>query len=193
MSTVCALQRGVVLALALTPLAPLSPVVADEAARLVPSADGQELIDAAAGLAWARCPQGQRWDGGQCAGEAVLATHAQALAFARAHSAAEGQSWRLPRVPELKHFFERLRLGKEAALLASAGPAGWYWSSTTRIESEAVNPYAYRNVERGATQRQVDRLVVNTGWAVQQPGGAARGDMAKRETLAVRLVRPLQP
>jgi hypothetical protein len=186
-----ALPHAALLALAL--LGPLAPARADEPARLVPSADGQELIDAAAGLAWARCPQGQRWDGRRCAGQAVLATHAQALAFARAHSSAEGQAWRLPRVPELKHFFERLPLGGDAALLASAGPAGWYWTGTTRIEREAVNPYAYRNVERGATQRQVDRLVVNTGWAVQQPGGAVRGDMAKRETLAVRLVRPLQP
>ncbi len=191
MTALRTLPHAALLALAL--LGPLAPARADEPARLVPSADGQELIDAAAGLAWARCPQGQRWDGRRCAGEAVLATHAQALAFARAHAQAEGQAWRLPRVPELKHFFERLPLGREAALLASAGPAGWYWTGTTRIESEAVNPYAYRNVERGATQRQVDRLVVNTGWAVQQPGGAVRGDMARRETLAVRLVRPLQP
>lgn len=166
---------------------------ADEPARLVPSADGQELIDAAAGLAWARCAQGLRWDGRRCAGEAALATHAQALAFARARAQADGRPWRLPRVPELKHFFERLPLGKDPALQASAEPAGWYWTGTTRIDSEAVNPYAYRSVERGATQRQVDRLVVNTGWAVQQPGGALRGDMAKRETLAVRLVRPLSP
>jgi hypothetical protein len=96
-------------------------------------------------------------------------------------------------VPELKHFFERLPLGKDPALLASAEPAGWYWTGTSRIDSETVNPYAYRNVERGVTQRQVERLVVTAGWAVQQPGAAVRGDMAKRETLAVRLVRPLQP
>jgi len=167
--------------------------VADEAARLVPSADGREWIDAAAGLAWTRCVQGMEWDGRRCVGEPVLATHAQALAFARAHAEADGRPWRLPRVIEFKHFLERFRPGKDAALQASMGPAGWYWTGSTRIESEAVNQYSYRNVQRGAAPGHVDRLAVQTGWAVEQPGGAASGDMARREKLAVRFVRALQP
>jgi len=166
---------------------------ADDTPRLLASADGAELIDAAAGLAWSRCVLGMHWDGRRCAGEAVLATHAQALAFARAHGEAAGKAWRLPRVPELKHFIERLPQGRDPALLASAGPAGWYWTGSTRIDSAAVNPYNYRNIESGGSQRQVDRLVPQMGWAVQQPGGAARGDVAKRERLALRLVRPLKP
>lgn len=170
-----------------------APAWAVEAARLVPSADGSELVDAAAGLAWSRCVAGMNWDGRRCAGEPLLATHAQALAFARAHAQAEGLAWRLPRVPELKHFLERLPQGKEAALLASAGPAGWYWTGSTRIDSEATNPYTYRNVERGSVKGQIDRLDVQTGWAVQQPGGGVRGGVARREKLALRLVRPLQP
>ncbi|MDR7268277.1 hypothetical protein J2X20_000906 [Pelomonas saccharophila] len=180
-----------VLTLALALGAP-SLAAADEAARLVPSADGRELIDAAAGLAWSRCVEGMKWDGRRCSGEPVLATHAQALALARARSEAEGRSWRMPRVTELKRFFEHLARAQAAATLAPAAPKGWYWTGTTRIESEAVNPYSYRNVERGASQRQVDRLSVQQGWAVEQPGGAPR-DMAKREQLSVRLVRPLQP
>jgi hypothetical protein len=168
-------------------------VLADEAARLVPSADGRELIDSAAGLAWSRCVQGMSWDGRRCVGEPVLATHAQALAFARTHAEADGRPWRLPRVVEFRHFLERLQHGKDAALLASLGPTGWYWTGTTRIESEAVNQYSYRNIERGAAPGQVDRLVLQTGWAVEQPGGNARGDVARREKLAVRLVRVLQP
>lgn len=186
------MRYQLVSALALALLCWLRPATADEPARLVPGNDGSELIDAAAGLAWSRCVQGMSWDGQRCTGEPVLATHAQALAFARARSEAEGRLWRLPRVPEIKHFFARVQLGKEPALLASIGPEGWYGTGSTRIESEAVNIYSYRNVERGSSQRQVDRLAVNTGWAAQQPGGAVRSDMPKREKLAVRLVRPLQ-
>lgn len=170
-----------------------APLRADETARLQASADGQEVIDAAAGLAWSRCVVGMRWEGRGCVGEARLATHAEALGLARTRSEAEGRLWRVPRVTELKHFLDRLGHARDAAALAPAAPDGWYWTSSTRIESEAVNPYAYRNVERGATQRQVDRLVVQAGWAVRQPDGDARGDAAKREKLAVRLVRSLQP
>jgi len=175
------------LALGAPPLA----AVADEAPRLVPSADGRELIDTAAGLAWSRCLEGMRWDGAHCVGSPRLATHAEALAQARERGEAEGQPWRVPRVTELKRLVERLARGKDGQALAPAAPAGWYWTSTTRIESEAVNPYAYRNVERGATQRQVDRLVVQSGWAVEQPGANVRGDVSKRQKLQVRLVRTL--
>lgn len=186
------MHRLPVLTLSLALLGLPRPSLADEA-LLTPSADGQELIDTGAGLAWARCVQGMQWDGKRCSGEAVQATHAEALAFARARAQAEGRAWRLPRVPEIKHLLERLPHSRAPALQASAGPAGWYWTGSTRIEHQAVNPYNYGSIERGSSQRQLDRLAVGTGWAVQQPGGAARGDVAKRERLAVRLVRPLSP
>lgn len=163
---------------------------ADDALRLVPSADGSELIDTSAKLAWSRCVEGMRWDGKHCVGEARLATHAEALGFARARSSAEGRLWRVPRVTELKRLFEHLAHGGDATTLAPAAPGGLYWSSTARIESEAVNTYNYRAVERGATERRVDRLAVQQGWAVEQPGGAPR-DVAKREKLPVRLVRAI--
>lgn len=181
------------LALVLALPLPLPAAAEDAPPRLVPSADGGELLDTAAGLAWSRCVEGMRWDGRRCAGEPRLATHAEALALARTRSGAEGRAWRVPRAAELKRLLERLAHAGDGAALAPSAPAGWYWTSTTRIESEAVNPYSYRSVERGATQRQVDRLVVQSGWAVEAPGGAVRADMAKREKLAVRLVRPLQP
>ncbi|MBW8846437.1 MAG: DUF1566 domain-containing protein [Burkholderiales bacterium] len=169
------------------------PAAADDAPRLVPSADGRELVDAVAGVAWSRCVEGMSWDGRRCTGTPLLATHAEALALARARSEAEVKLWRLPRAPELKRLFERLAHGKDEATLAPAAPVGWYWSGSTRIESEAVNPYSYRSVERGTTQHQLDRLSVQSGWAVQHPGGAVRGDMARREKLAVRLVHVLKP
>jgi hypothetical protein len=160
---------------------------------LAPGADGTELVDAASGQAWSRCVEGMRWDGRACQGQPALFTHAEALAMARARSQAEGRAWRVPRVPELKHFADRLAHAAQPAMLAPAAPAGWYWTSTVRIESESVNPYAYRNVQRGTTETQANRLAVQAGWAVDPRSGEVRGDMLKRERLPLRLVRRLTP
>jgi hypothetical protein len=184
------MHRHLIASLALALAASLA--MADDTPRLVPSADGSELVDATANLAWSRCVEGMSWDGKRCTGEARLATHAEALSLARARSSADGRLWRVPRVVELKRLLERLAHGRDAAALMPAAPAGLYWTSTARIESEAVNINSYRNVERGATERQVDRLAVQQGWAVEQPGGAPR-DTPKREKLPVRLVRALEP
>lgn len=164
---------------------------AEPPAGLSLSNDGQEVLDTAAGHAWARCVEGMRWDGRACQGEAALVTLAEALAMARARSETSGKGWRVPRVPELKGFGERLAHAPQPARLAPGAPAGWYWTSTVRIDSEAVNPYAYRNVQRGATETRTDRLVPQVGWAVDPRSGDARGDMPRREKLPLRLVRSL--
>lgn len=165
---------------------PSAPPVA-----LEPSADGRELLDRSTGQAWARCVEGMAWDGRACTGQATLFTHGEALAKARARSAADGQAWRVPRVTELKHFV--VRQSRAPQPQDAGSPAGWYWTSTARIESESVNPYAYRNVQRGATETQSDRLIVQQGWAVDGRSGEARGDMPKRQRLPLRLVRSLAP
>lgn len=161
-------------------------------AGLAASADGQELTDLASGHAWSRCVEGMRWDGRSCQGEAALFTLAEALAMARARSETSGLGWRVPRVPELKSFGERLAHAAQPGSLAPAAPAGWYWTSTVRIDSEAVNPYAYRSVQRGVTETRADRLVPQVGWAVDLRSGEARGDMPRRERLPLRLVRSLK-
>jgi hypothetical protein len=183
-------QPRLIAAWALVCAAPLA--MGEDAAKLVPSADGRELVDAGAGLAWSRCVEGMRWDGRHCTGAPLLATHAEALALARARSAAEGQPWRVPRAQELRRLPERLGAAQNAAALVPDAPRGWHWSSTARIETESVNAYSYGNVQRGTTERHVDRLATQAGWAVDQPGGAVR-EMRKREKLPVRLVRPLAP
>jgi hypothetical protein len=169
-----------------------APALAGDAPRLQPSADGHELIDATARLAWSRCVEGMQWNGTYCSGDPRLATHAQALSLARARTSADGRLWRVPRALELKRLSERLVPARHAAALLPTAPTGPYWTSTVRIESEAINLNSYRSVERGATERQVHRLSVQQGWAVEQPGGEALG-MAKREKLPVRLVRALEP
>lgn len=172
--------------------APLHSLAAEPPAGLTVSPDGQELLDAAAGHAWARCVEGMRWDGRACQGEAAMFTLAEALAMARARSETSGRGWRVPRVQELKQFSDRLAHAAQPATLAPAAPSGWYWSSTVRIDSEAVNPYAYRNVQKGATETHADRLVPQVGWAVDLRSGEARSDMPRRERLPLRLVRHLK-
>lgn len=177
-------------ALALSLLLTVGPAAAQ---ALSTSPDGQALLDGAAQRAWSRCVEGMRWDGRACQGEARRVTHAEALAAARARSEADGLPWRVPTVPELRHFGERLAHAAQPAALAPAAPAGWYWTSTARIDSEAVNPYAYSNVQRGATESHVDRLVVQVGWVVDPRSGETRGDMPRRERLPLRLVRSTEP
>ncbi len=173
-------------------LAPGLVGAAEPPAGLTVSPDGQELLDAASGHAWARCVEGMRWDGRACQGEPALFTLAEALAMARARSETSGKGWRVPRVPEIKLFGDRLAHAPQPATLAPAAPGGWYWTSTVRIDSEAVNPYAYRNVQRGATESHADRLVPQVGWAVDPRTGEARADMPRRERLPLRLVRNLK-
>jgi len=179
-------------ALALVLARPCAVMAEEAAPRLTPSADGQELIDTAAGIAWSRCVEGMHWDGRRCDGDIKLFTHAEALAAARTRSEAEGRLWRVPRVQELKRLPEHGAGKQQAAAPMPDVPRGWYWTSTVRIESEAVNVYSYANVQRGATERQADRLSLQAGWLVEQPSGAVRSS-PKREKQLVRLVRPLQP
>jgi len=186
------MQIRLIAAWALALALPCAAMAGEAAPRLTPSADGQELIDAAAGLAWSRCVEGMHWDGRRCDGEIKLFTHAEALASARTRSEAEGRPWRVPRVQELKRLPEHVGSKQQAAALMPDAPRGWYWTSTVRIDSEAVNVYSYANVQRGTTERQADRLSPQAGWLVELPGGAVRSS-PKREKQLVRLVRPLQP
>jgi hypothetical protein len=165
---------------------------AEPPSGLAVSPDGQELLDPASGHAWARCVEGMRWDGRACQGEPALFTLAEALAMARARSETSGKGWRVPRVPEIKAFGDRLAHAAQPLTLAPAAPGGWYWTSSVRIDSEAVNPYAYRNVQRGATETHADRLVPQVGWVVDPRTGEARGDMPRHERLPLRLVRSLK-
>ena len=163
------------------------------ATGIVASEDGRELLDRASGQAWSRCVEGMHWDGRTCQGKPALVTHREALAAARARSEADGLQWRVPRVPEFKHFAERLGRAQRPATLAPAAPTGWYWTSSARIDSATVNPYSYRNVQRGVTESQANRLVPQAGWVLDPATGEARGDVAHRERLPLRLVRNLAP
>lgn len=187
--------RAVVMALlcGAAAAAPAEP----EPGALSLSADGQEVRNAQAGLAWARCLEGQRWTGRHCLGSPRLLDHAQALGSARARRNAEGLDWRLPRARELQRLAHQL--GHQAAPQAAPKPAlfpgaedlSWLWSSSSAVDDTRVNNYDYGNVKRGVTNDNLARVNFLHGLAVDMRNGQSDGQVTKRTPLPVRLVRTL--
>lgn len=164
-------------------------------AHLTISADGEAIIDAQAGVAWSRCVEGMRWTGKTCEGEAVLATHKEALSLAAERRKADGDDWRLPRVTALRQLasdMQALRDGGRSRF--PRAPEGWYWAGSANVDSTApvVNQYNYGNLSQGRSSENANRMAFLHGWAVDMATGEARGDFLKRTTrLPVRLMRLL--
>ncbi len=151
------------------------------------SADGTQVHDPRSQLVWARCVEGMQWNGRTCAGQPELLTHGEALARAAERARAEGLPWRLPRVAELRRWAARNgRYPPETAALFPAAPLDWYWTLTAAIDTRAVNPYHYDNIQQGRTGAAT--LGVQQGWALNMASGEAQGDVSRRSRLVVRLV-----
>lgn len=175
-------------------LIPGRPAGAQTPPALVVSPDGSEVINAEAGVAWARCVEGMQWSGKACVGLAHRLDRAQAIAAATARRNAEGKPWRLPRVPEMRHLAtQQAQVETGAPQLFPAAPQEWYWTSSTTVNTSGVNQYDYGTIRRGVTAENAARLRFLNGWAVRWPAGEADGDVNKRTQLAVRLVRSLDP
>lgn len=158
--------------------------------KLVLSADGAYVLDARAKLAWPRCVEGMRWTGKTCTGTPLRLNRADALALASTRFKADGVRWRLPRVTELQRLVDKAASphGLDPALFPAA-PDEWHWAVSSNLHTNtAVNPYNYGNIVQGRTGG--DSMAVLLGWAVNLETGEARGDVAKRSELVVRLVRP---
>lgn len=157
--------------------------------KLVPSPDGAQVRNTRTGLSWARCVEGMQWNGKTCIGEPLLLDHAQALARVSARSKAEGLRWRLPRVTELQQLVNQgaKSTGLDPALFPAA-PTEWHWSATANVRTSQVNPYSYGNVMQGRNNDNTGHMAFLHGWAVDMGTGEARGDVAKRSKLPVRLV-----
>ena len=163
-----------------------------DAPQLVLSEDGAYVIDIKAKLAWPRCVEGMVWDGKTCTGKPQLFDHAQANAHALARWKAEGIRWRLPHTTELKRLVDpRLTPPGLDPTLFPAAPREWHWSGTANIRAGGqVNQYSYDNIQQGRTNENADRMAYLHGWAVNLVTGEARGDVSKRSSLPLRLVRP---
>lgn len=162
--------------------------------RLMVSADGKEVIDAKAKLAWRRCVEGMIWFGSRCTGRARTFTMIEAQALVTAEGKATGKRWRLPHIPELKILLDKSHAGQGAmvdAALLPATPASWHWSASVSVGAGgAVNQYNYGNIMSGVTPGNANQLKALEGWGFNFATGAAAGGISKRDALYVRLVRP---
>lgn len=158
--------------------------------RLIPSDDGNLVVDQRSKIAWARCVEGTEWNGKYCKGLPLLFDRAEALEAAKARSKAEGIAWRLPRANELRHLVNRRAIppGVDTTLFPGA-PGTWHWSSTSRIVTSSINAYNYGSAMRGSTGGTSSQMGFRQGWAVDMASGEA-SDVDKNSRLPVRLVRP---
>ncbi len=175
------------LGLAASVCVPQAAWAADAAApELSASADGAFIVQHSTGLQWARCVEGLTWNGQGCSGTPLLMERSEAIAWARKKSRADGVLWRVPRVAELRKLVGKT--GLDPRLFPDA-PDGWYWSSTSNVDTANVNPYNYGNVQKGVDNSNANHLDFLNGWAVNMGTGEARGDVARKTKLMVRLVR----
>lgn len=164
----------------------------EDAVPMKVSADGSYVADPRLRLAWARCVEGMGWNGKTCTGTPLMLDRAEARSRAAERAKAEGADWRLPRAPELQHFFKRpgQKPGLDAALFPAA-PPDWHWTSTTDVKSVQQSQYTYGNVMQSRSGTSSHQMSFLHGWAVNLRTGESRKDVGKDTKLPVRLVRSL--
>lgn len=107
--------------------------------QFVDQGDGT-VFDAATGLSWKRCSEGQDWDGKDCTGLAEVHGWGQALVLVDELNNNGGyaghQDWRLPNINELTTLVERAcsEPAINTAVFPST-PAAVFWSATPSTSS----------------------------------------------------------
>jgi len=104
------------------------------AVRFTLGADGT-ATDRKTGLAWMRCTVGQRWENGECAGQAALHDWGAVLDAAGRINSGDGfaghTDWRVPTLAELASVVERQCYDPAIDLTVfPATPVTGYWSSS---------------------------------------------------------------
>jgi hypothetical protein len=162
---------------------------ASTAQGITPSEAGGYVKDRRSGLVWPRCAEGMRWSGEACAGTPLLLDRAEAMALAASRKQADGLSWRLPTVAELRGLVKTSpgTQGLDQEIFPPVKQE-WFWSASTTVETATVNQYNYGNIMQGRDNQNATRVDVARGWAVSMVTGEARGDVFRRTKLPVRLV-----
>lgn len=150
------------------------------------SADGSEVLDLRARLAWPRCLQGMEWRNQRCEGTLQRLSFGQAQKLAQSKHQADSLRWRLPRAKELQRLRQNAALAGERAALLPDVPGDWHWTGTAAVNAAPVNQYSYEQTGPGKS-----RLSAQQAWAVDWATGKASGEMGRGNVLLVRLVRPL--
>jgi len=177
------------LLLCLVAMHPVQAGTPAEAPSLVVSKDGSFVFDMQSRLAWARCVEGMQWSGQACVGEPRQVSFAEAQALASARAKADDACWRVPSVKELQHLVGKGEASAQGAkALFPSAPPDWYWTASASVDNRAVNQYDYKNIQRGVTEQNANRLAFLHGWVVNVQSGEVRGDVARSTKLPVRLV-----
>lgn len=156
------------------------------AAQLQLSADGSEVQDLRARLAWSRCLQGMEWRQQRCEGSPQRLNYAQAQKLAKSRNQVDGLRWRLPRANELRRLRQSATPVAGQAPLLPDVPGDWHWTGTAAVNAGAVNQYTYD--QTGPVR---NRLSGQQAWAVDWATGQASGEMGRGNLLLVRWVRSL--
>jgi hypothetical protein len=158
----------------------------------VASEDGASVLQPQTKLIWRRCAEGVQWNGASCEGTPLLLTRGEAQTLAGARAKAEGLAWRVPHSKELQRLARATAQPQESTeAVFPAAPTGWHWSATVSVDTSNVNQYDYKNIERGVTPQNANRIAFLHGWAVNLLTGEAREDVLERTKLPVRLVREM--
>lgn len=167
-------------------------VPAKDGDGFVASEDGSSVLQPHTKLIWRRCAEGVRWTGTGCEGAPQLLTRGEAQTLASALAKAEGLAWRVPHSKELQRLARATAQPQESVeTVFPAAPTGWHWSATVSVDTSHVNQYEYKNIERGITHLNANRIAFLHGWAVNLLTGEAREDVLERTKLPVRLVREM--
>jgi Protein of unknown function (DUF1566) len=93
------------------------------------SADGSVVTDAATGLVWRRCSEGQAWNGQTCKGAPIGFTFRAALAHATTQT-----GWRVPNVKELSSIVDTTTLNPSVNIITFPSTStGYYWTTTRHV------------------------------------------------------------
>lgn len=116
--------------------------------QFVPNDD--EVLDATTGLIWARCADGQSWDGVTCNGTGFEFIWMDAVARAKVVAGNTGLPWRLPDPKELSSLVDATKFSPPIDLVAFPGTVpDRYWTSS--FDSGNTTTAFYVNFIHGGT------------------------------------------
>lgn len=114
---------------------------------LTVSANGEEILDLKAGIAWRRCPEGMRFEADACVGSPILFNYHGAEQYLKEKTTGSGVKWRLPTSREMSDLIDKSSIDPKAARLMLPYKAfAGYWTSTRHAGfSEYSSGVVYSN------------------------------------------------
>ena len=143
--------------------------------------DDGTVTHLATGLMWARCPFGQTWDAGACAGERQLKPWAEALKAAADSTLAAHDDWRVPNVKELLSIVEERCWNPTLnSDLFPGNPALIYWTSTPNNNELSDSSSGALGMSDSGTSAEDKNIPIYFRLVRTDPNAAVSVDEAKQ-------------